>query len=203
MSDSVARSRRNLPASKWPRGQSLVEFALILPLLLLLVGGIIQYGILISTSHTLTQIGRDIGRFVATQDAPDCPEIADGTPSTIAQRAHDIAGQTSLLGYQGAWLDPTRFVSYDYGPMPASPPFDAGVEVAWEIVDGTCPPDDSTTAAFVTVRLTHRSPVILPGFGYLPGIGTCDANGCYLAIQTTAVYRMEPLAPAPSPSPSP
>ena len=189
-----------------PKGQSLVEFALVLPLLLLLVGGIIQYGLLIATSHTLNQIGRDLGRWVATQDAADCPLIADGTPpdpSPIAQRAHDIAGQTSLLGYEGTWLDPARFVSYDYGAMPASPPFDAGVEVAWEIVDGTCPPDDSETAAFVTVRLTHRSPVILPGLGYLPGIGTCDAAGCYLEIATTAVYRMEPLAPAPSPSPSP
>jgi hypothetical protein len=186
----------------------LVEFALLLPLLLLLVGGIIQYGFLISTSHTLTQVGRDLGRWVATQDAPDCPDIALPVPpatiSPIAQRAHDIADETSLLGYAGTpWLDPTRFVSYDYGAMPASPPFDQGVEVAWNIVDGTCPPDDSTTAAFVTVRLTHRSPVILPGFGYLPGIGTCDAGGCYLPIQTTAVFRMEPLAPAPSPSPSP
>lgn len=206
MSDSVAHPTR-ISTAPSPRGQSLVEFALILPLLLLLVGGIIQYGILIATSHTLTQVGRDLGRWVATQDAPDCPDIADGTPpdpSPIAQRAHDIAGQTSLLGYEGSpWLDATRFVSYDYAAMPASPPFDQGVEVAWDIVDGTCPPDDSTTAAFVTVRLTHRSPVILPGFGYLPGVGTCDAGGCYLATQTTAVYRMEPLAPAPSPSPSP
>jgi hypothetical protein len=204
MSDSVADPRRKPHPSNSLRGQSLVEFALLLPLLLLLVGGIIQYGILISTSHTLTQVGRDLGRWVATQDAADCPGIADGTPSPIAQRAHDIAGETSLLGYEGSpWLDATKFVSYDYAAMPASPPFDQGVEVAWNIVDGTCPPDDSTTAAFVTVRLTHRSPVILPGFGYLPGIGTCDAAGCYLAIQTTAVYRMEPLAPAPSPSPSP
>lgn len=193
--------------SRSRRGQSLVEFALLLPLLLLLVGGIIQYGILISTSHTLTQVGRDLGRWVATQDAPDCPDIADVVPpattSPIAQRAHDIADETSLLGYQGAWLNPPRFISYDYAGMPTSPPHDEGVEVAWEIVDGTCPPDDSTTSAFVTVRLSHRSPVILPGFGYLPGVGTCDGAGCYLPIQTTAIYRMEPLAPAPSPTPAP
>lgn len=203
MSDPVVLHPLKGSAGRSPRGQSLVEFALLLPLLLLLVGGIIQYGILISTSHTLTQVGRDLGRWVATQDAADCPDVADGSPSPIAQRAHDIAGETSLLGYQGTWLDPARFASYDYGAMPASPPFDEGVEVAWEIVDGTCPPDDSMTASFVTVRLTHRSPVILPGFGYLPGIGTCDAAGCYLAIATTAVFRMEPLAPAPEPSPSP
>jgi len=172
----------------------------LLPLLLLLVGGIVQYGILIATSHTLTQIGRDLGRWVATQDAADCPLIGAGSPSPIAQRAHDIAGETSLMGYEGTpWL--TNFMSYDYGAMPAAPASDQGVEVAWNIVDGTCPPDDSTTAAFVTVRLTHRAPVVLPGFGYLPGIGTCDAAGCYLDIETTAIFRMEPVAPAPEPSP--
>ena len=172
---------------------------MLLPLLLLLVGGIVQYGILIATSHTLTQIGRDLGRWVATQDAADCPELGV-SPSPIAQRAHDIAGETSLMGYEGTpWL--TNFVSHAYAAMPASPPSDQGVEVAWNIVDGTCPPDDSETAAFVTVRLTHRAPVVLPGFAFLPGIGTCNAAGCYLEIATTAIFRMEPLAPAPEPNP--
>ena len=206
MSDPVVTQTLNHSARHARRGQTAVELALVLPLLLMLVGGIVQYGILIATSHTLTQVGRDLGRWVATQDAPDCPDIALPTPpattSPIAQRAHDIAGETSLLGYEGSpWL--TNFVSYDYAAMPASPPSDQGVEVAWNIVDGTCPPDNSETAAFVTVRLSHRAPVVLPGFGYLPGIGTCDAAGCYLEIATTAVFRMEPLAAAPSPSPSP
>ena len=109
--------------------------------MLLLVGGIIQYGILIATSHTLTQVGRDLGRWVATQDAADCPDARRSARRLpIAQRAHDIAGETSLLGYQGTWLDPTRFVSYDYGAMPASPPFDQGVEVAWNIWTGPARP---------------------------------------------------------------
>jgi hypothetical protein len=197
MSDSDVTQTLKDSARRSPRGQALVEFAVLLPLLLLLVGGIVQYGILIATSHTLTQIGRDLGRWVATQDAADCPELGVD-PSPIAQRAHDIAAETSLMGYVGTpWL--TNFVSYDYGPMPPSPPSEQGVEVAWNIVDGTCPPDDSTTAAFVTVRLSHRAPVVLPGFGYLPGVGTCDVDGCYLEITTTATFRMEPLAPAPEP----
>jgi hypothetical protein len=199
MTDSTLPPLSTGTANDSRRGQSLVEFALLLPLLLLLVGGIIQYGILISTSHTLTQIGRDLGRWVATQDAADCPDLGMA-PSPVAQRAHDIAAKTSLLGYVGNPWE-TNFVSYGYGPMPASPPSDQGVEVAWDNSRGPCPPETSETAAFVTVRLTHRAPVILPGFGYLPGIGTCDAAGCYLGMATTAVFRMEPLAAAPEPSP--
>lgn len=200
MSDSLDPRPAAASAPRSHRGQSLVEFALLLPLLLLLVGGIVQYGILIATSHTLNQVGRDLGRWVATQDATDCADLGTGSPPPVAQRAHAIATQTSLMGYAGNPWE-TNFVSYDYAPLPASPPVNEGVEVAWEMVSGTCPPDDSTTASFVTIRLAHRAPVVLPGFGYLPGIGTCDAAGCYLAISTTAVFRMEPQAPAPEPSP--
>ena len=201
MSDQVAFPRRIDPATPSRRGQTLVEFAIILPLLLLLVGGIVQYGILFATAHTLNQVGRDLGRWAATQDAADCMELGVGTPSPIAERAHAIALATSLMGYAGNPWE-SNFVSYDYSPMPATPPDNEGVEVAWERVGAAaCPPDDSTTSAFVTVRLAHRAPVVLPGVGYLPGIGTCDSDGCYLAITTTAVYRMEPQAPAPEPSP--
>ena len=200
MSDHIEPTETSQGSGRARRGQSLVEFAILLPLLLLLVGGIVQYGILIATSHTLDQVGRDLGRWVATQDAADCTELGDGDPSPVAERAHAIAVETSLMGYTGSpWED--NFVSYLYGSMPATPPVNEGVEVAWEAMSGTCPPDDSTTASFVTVRLAHRAPVVLPGFGYLPGIGTCDGSGCYLAITTTAVFRMEPQAPAPEPSP--
>jgi Flp pilus assembly protein TadG len=198
MSDHIDANPRDYGRAH--RGQSLVEFAILLPLLLLLVGGIVQYGILFATSHTLDQIGRDLGRWVATQDAADCIELGDGVPSPVAERAHAIASASSLMGYTGNPWE-ANFVSHDYAPMPPTPPANEGVEVAWEAVTGACPPDDSTTASFVTVRLAHRAPVVLPGLGYLPGIGTCDASGCYLAITTTAVYRIEPQAPAPEPSP--
>ena len=202
MSERVVGTTSQASADRSSRGQSLVEFGIVLPLLLLLVGGIAQYGILIATSHTLDQVGRDLGRWVATQDAPECTDLADGAPSPIAARAHAIAGQTSLMGYAGNPWE-TNFVSYGEGEMPAAPANEQGVEVAWEIVNGTCPPEDSLQASFVTVRLAHRAPVVLPGLGYLPNIGECDAIGCYLRISTTAVFRMEPQAPAPEPSASP
>jgi hypothetical protein len=71
--------------------------------------------------------------------------------------------------------------------------------VAWEPdVDGNCPPADSTTAAFVTVRLAHAAPVLLPGIdlvlAQLPGLGTCASGECILLVSTTAQFRIEPEA---------
>jgi hypothetical protein len=172
------------------RGQSLVEFAIILPILLMLTGGIIQYGTVMATQHTLIQIGRDVGRWAATQAADPCAALA--TENQPATRAHEIAGQSRLMGYTGAWA--TNFTPHP-GAMPAAKPTSPGVEVAWETVGtASCPPEDSTTAAFVTVRLAHEAPVLLPGLAYLPGLGTCDGDRCFLLITTTAQFRMEPQA---------
>ncbi len=45
------------------RGQELVEFALVLPLLLLLLLGIIEFGIVIFKYNTIANIGREIARY--------------------------------------------------------------------------------------------------------------------------------------------
>ncbi len=167
-------------------GQALVEFGLVLPLLLLLFGGIAQLGTLIATNHTLIQVGRDVGRWAATQDVDPCEALAD--EDQPATRAHEIAVESNLMGYAGVWT--TNFTSYGLAPMPSTQPTTPGVEVAWEVDSGTCPPEDSTKESFVTVRLTHAAPVLLPGFGYLPGIGTDGV----LLLTTTAQFRMEPQA---------
>jgi Flp pilus assembly protein TadG len=180
------------------RGQSLVEFGIILPILLMLIGGIVQYGAIFATKHSLIQVGRDVGRWAATQATDsagvpltDCSNIATGTPPQPVTQADLVAQQSHLMGYgsTGKW-DTTNF--YPEASLPPSPPNTEGVEVVWE---GTpCPPADSTTTAWVTVRLTHRAPVLLPGFPWLPGLGTCDGSGCYLVVSTTARFRMEPPA---------
>jgi len=85
--------RRRLFGVRSRRGQSLVEMALILPILLLLVGGIIQFGMLFWTQNTLTQIARDTGRWAATQTACGPAEV-----SAIQNQADAIAAQSSLLG---------------------------------------------------------------------------------------------------------
>jgi hypothetical protein len=179
------------PAS---RGQSLVEFAIVLPFLLILVGGIIQYGVIFATKQSLIQVGRDVGRWAATQAVVPCSAAATQSPPQPVTEADALAQQSRIMGYSPGDWGSSNFVSSS-GPnatLPASPPSTEGVEVVWSYPSGSCPPSNSTTAAFVTVRLSHRAPVFLPGLPYLPALGTCDASGCYLAITTTAQFRMEP-----------
>jgi hypothetical protein len=195
MSGPVVRPSRNRLVSRSRRGQSLLELAVVLPLLLVLTGGIIQIGTIIATKHTLIQIGRDVGRWAATQAADPCWKLADEDQPAI--RAHEIAVDSRLMGYTAEWADAANFTSYDEGAMPAAQPTAPGVEVAWTIVSGTCPPADSTEAAFVTVRLAHEAPVLVPGFDLvlaaLPGLGSDGV----LLITTTAQFRMEPQAETP------
>jgi hypothetical protein len=181
-----------------PRGQSLVEFALILPILLMLVGGIVQYGIIFATKHSLIQVGRDVGRWAATQGYVPCNAAAiDADPQPVTQADH-VAEQSRLMGYaSGDWNadDAAHFKVYpDNSVLDPSPPSTQSVEVLWSIDTGTCPPLGSNDVAWITIRLAHRAPVVLPGFPYLPGLGTCDADGCYFMVTTTAEFRMEPVA---------
>ncbi len=185
------------------RGQSLVEFALILPLLLMLVGGIIQYGVIFATKHALIQVARDTGRWAATQAYNPCFSAASAAPPQPVTEADAIAQQSRLMGYTaGDWnASPQSFRAYaDNTPLPSTKPVPLtaeAVEVVWSYDAGQpCPTVDSTNVAWVTIRLSHRAPVLLPGFAYLPGLGTCDSSGCYLAITTTARFRME-ARPAP------
>ena len=176
------------------RGQALVEFALILPILLLLVGGIIQYGVIFATKHSLIQVGRDAGRWAATQEFSPCSSAALAAPPQPLTEADAIAQQSRLMGYAAGDWNAGTFTTYaDNSALPATPPSTEGVEVVWSYVNGQpCPTLDSTTAAYVTIRLSHRAPVLLPGIQFLPALGTCDSSGCYLSITTTARFRMEP-----------
>ena len=47
-------------------------------------------------------------------------------------------------------------------------------------------------SAWVQVELRHDVPIFLPGLQYVPGVGTCDALGCYIRLTTATQFRMEP-----------
>ena len=70
------------------RGQALAEFAIVIPVFMLVLGGVIQFGIFFWDQNTLNQIARDAGRFAAT--------IQDCTPVAVAHGGgQDIRDATS------------------------------------------------------------------------------------------------------------
>lgn len=188
------------------RGQSLVEFALVFPVLLLLVGGAVQLGVIFAAKNGLTQVARDTARWAATQTYDVCNSGATATPPQPLTQADSIASVSSLIGYtSGVSWNSGNFTVYPDNTtgtlsqaLPASPPSSSngeGVEVVWSYAPGApCPPSNNSTAAFVTVRVTHTVPVLLPGLQYMPGLGTCDPD-CHIALSATSIFRMEPPPP--------
>jgi hypothetical protein len=165
----------------------------------MLVGGIVQYGMIFATKHSLIQVGRDVGRWAATQPYIPCRDAwIDPDGAQPLTQADEVARQSRLMGYgaTGATWNAGTFTAYpDNTNLPASPPSTEAVEVVWSYAPGqTCPPVDSTNVSWVTIRLTHRAPVLLPGFPYLPGLGDCDVDGCFFTVTTSAQFRMEPVA---------
>lgn len=70
------------------------------PILMLILGAVIQFGIIFWGQNTLTQIARDTGRWAASQTT--CP-----TTVSVTSTANSIASSSSLIGYpaDGIGLD--------------------------------------------------------------------------------------------------
>lgn len=152
-----------------PRGQALVEFAIVLPLLILIVLGIMQFGLLFWTQITVTQITRDTGRWAATQ--PGC----DSATVPVATEANDVAARSSLYAYGGtlqtvgsAWFMDNGTTSVTTGP--------------------NCPPEDNSEVRYVEINISHQVPVFLP----MLADNGC-AGSCMRSLSSEVRYRLEPL----------
>jgi Flp pilus assembly protein TadG len=140
-------------AGKRPRGQSLAEFAIVFPILMLIIGGIIQFGLIFWGLNTLTQVVRDTGRWAATQ--LDCT-----TAAPVIATANAIAAQSSLIGYTAGEFNGTN------------------TTVVWrsEPPPGPCPPTDNQEEAWVKVTITHTVPTFFP---FVPGNGQLTSSTEY------------------------
>jgi Flp pilus assembly protein TadG len=177
-------------------GQSLAEFALVLPVLVAILGGIIQFGVIFWAQNTLTQVVRDTGRWAATQQyaCSPTPATSDTAVTALVDQANVIAGNSPLIGYTtGQWTATgnTTVYSSDSGVQTAANT--EGIEVAW-VNDSQppspqgCPPKTNQAVWHVTIRINHVVPVFFPGMQYLPGF----ANN-KITLSSTAQFRMEPV----------
>ena len=135
MPDSKGPSRSQRWAIRRWHGQALVEFALVIPVFMLILGGVIQFGIYFWDQNTLNQIVRDAGRYAAT--APDC----SGTSITdIHDKTVLLEGQTPFAGTYG-----TVTVTL---PAAGSGP--------------TCPPASNADVVWVSIKADATVPVFFP-----------------------------------------
>jgi Flp pilus assembly protein TadG len=142
------------------RGQSLAEFAIVFPILMLVLGGIIQFGIIFWAQNTLTQVARDTGRWAASQQS--CAATAP-----VITKANEIAAQSSLIGYTpGAWTG-------------------SNVTVSWQTTPNTdpCPPNSNQQTSFVTISITHQVPIFFP---FIPGNGSLSSSTQFRMEPVTA-----------------
>jgi hypothetical protein len=103
-------TKRTLAASKPPRrarhaGQSVVEFALVVPILLLVVVAIADFGRLYNAGVAVDSAAReaaDFGAFDADQWSSTSPSNITATLAAMEQRACTAAMGSHLEGYAGA-----------------------------------------------------------------------------------------------------
>ena len=88
------------PLRRRTEGQALVEFAVVLPVLVLVIGGIIQFGAIFWSQQTLTQIVRDTGRWAATQTTCNDVSAVAATANSIAANSQSVRIRRRVVAQQ-------------------------------------------------------------------------------------------------------
>lgn len=144
---------------------------------MLILGGVVQFAVILWGMNSLNQIARDTGRWAATQQFSACNTIP---PSTFAGQADQIARTSTLIGYASGEWTTAKFYA-DNTSLPQTAAATKGIEAVWSGPTGiSCPPADNASAWFVTIRVSHVVPIFFP---FVPGNG---------AISSTTEFRMEP-----------
>lgn len=162
-----------------PRGQALVEFAIVLVPLLVILVGVIQFGFLFGANVTLTNAAREGARagtiYVydrnhtqAWNDAHRCGAIVEAAEHAFGMLHAGAPHFTRTLS-AGACPTPT-------GDSQTNGDITLSYCASLEATDDPCPdPGDSTTTCspdtregcLLRVRLTYHSDIVLPLVGAL------------------------------------
>ena len=142
----------------------MAEFAIVFPVLMLVIGGIIQFGLIFWGQNTLNQVVRDTGRWAATLQS------CAGSEAAVIATANQIAAQSALIGYTANEFNGTNTI------------------VTWPPTDGPdagtapdpCPPTSNQELGWIDIKISHRVPVFFP---FVPGNGD---------ISSSTEFRLEP-----------
>ncbi len=110
------------------RGQALVEFALVIPMFLLLIFGIVDLGRYVYTNNALNQAAREAARVGAVSSRPDCSAgTRDACVNEIARERITGFGVKAGMATSGAQDTPGVYVQcrrWDGNNPGSSPVFD-------------------------------------------------------------------------------
>ena len=85
---SIPKPRRSLRRSNRGRGQALVEFALVIPVFLLVLCGILDFGFMLFSRMTVINAAREAARAaVIVSDTTTIPVLAPQTAQSVAAGA--------------------------------------------------------------------------------------------------------------------
>jgi Flp pilus assembly protein TadG len=166
------------------RGQALVEFGLVIGLFMFVIGGLVQFGIILWTQNTITQVARDTARWAVTQSTNPCDSPASRT--AVAGAANQLALGASMVDYSpGMWSSASNIDALG----------SEGVGVDWQSDDSTfaedCPPSDNATVWTVRIKVNHVVPIFIPGLEFIAP--ACGSPG--FCLTSTTELRMEPKRP--------
>ena len=157
------------------RGQALAEFALVLPIFLLIFFAIVQLGILLSAHIGLTNAVREVARFGST------------VPTTDGAPADNVAA------YLTEQALPNHVPLYAEGNLTASSVTYCG----YQNVDG------STYSVRLTVSTTYAHPLFLPFVNIILDAVDGTPDGAATLTSSEAMRVENPALPAPGPALSP
>jgi hypothetical protein len=160
------------------RGQALVEFALIMPLFIMVLTGIIVIGLIVFFNQQLTNAAREAARFAAIHSASDpfCPVVGHLDPAVPP------LGYSRCDSVDASWPRMTAFArSKVFGVNPANVMISACWS-GWEWNGGPDgPPPGEYAPPFDTVNSTWPDPPV-PSVG-----GQCAIDGSDPTVDATAI----------------
>jgi hypothetical protein len=179
------------------RGQALVEFAAVLMPVLLLIVGIIQFGLLFGANVTLTNAGREAARagtiYVydnshtkAWNDAERCGDVVQAARQSLGFLSVSSPHFTTTLNGSDACPTPlgdgqiNGDLTISYCDHVTTPDGDCPDTAD---PDTTCIPD-TREGCLLRITLTYRSDIIVPFIGGLIG---ADANGRFAQNATATM----------------
>lgn len=157
-STAVRRRHAAVPSREPERGQSLVEFSLILMPLFLILLGIIQFGFIFNTYVTMTNAARDAARLgtIYVYDRSSLKDVND-------QLRNDTIKDQVMASMNGLSTTSPRFTtgSWSYTTSGSTKTYTSGdlvIKYDWTGVTDS----DPRTGESITVTATYHQDLIIP-----------------------------------------